>query len=97
MKSIIAKVPNGGSETECIGMISLQQASKFLLTNHVSFVVKFLGSKSFVEVREYLLKPRLASFEDTPGKSFSESICGEVVRPPLCRRICLGNRFFSGV
>ena len=42
----LSKVPNGGSQTECLGMIALQHAAKFLLTNHVSFVVKFLGIKS---------------------------------------------------
>ena len=80
-KVSLGNVPNGGSKTECIGEISLQHASKFLLTNHVSFVVKFLGSKSLVEAREYLIKPRLASFEDAPKKSLRESICGEVARP----------------
>ena len=78
----LRKAPDGGSETECLGAISLQRASKFLPNKPCGCRCKISGKQESRRSPGYLLKPRLASFDDTPRKSLSERTCVEVVQSP---------------
>ena len=58
---------------------------RFFSTKPCVFVVKFMGSKILVEVREVPNNARLASFEGPSTKNLSESLRGSGA-PSLCRQ-----------